>query len=415
MSGVTADAAWAWRTATAELVARTRFITPGRLPEAVAGAAASAGSVARLYLVDYEQRKLRPFSPPPAADGGDRPDGTDLLHVDGSPAGTAFRTTTPERDGSLLWYPLLDGSERLGVLALDAVAADRSDPAVRAEVDRFSALVGHLIAVMAAYGDAFERVRRTRPMSPAAELVWQMLPPLTYGADNFVIAAILQPVYTVGGDGFDYGSLDSTLHLAIFDSTGHHLRAGLTTAVALSATRAARRAGGDVVAQARAADEALAGEYRDSRFTTAVLAAVDLTTGIVRYVNAGHPPPLVLRGDRVVGTLDGGRRVPLGLGGVESFQEGEIRLEPGDRLLAYSDGVVDALGPDGAPFGVDQLIELAVRHAAHGLPAPETLRRMNHDVLSRYDGPPADDATLLLVEWSGEAVRRLAPNPGQAQ
>lgn len=400
MADSVGDRAWGWRTATAELVARTRFITPSRLPEAVAAAAATAGSATTLYLVDHEQRRLRSFPP-----------GGDPLHVDASPAGTAFRTTTPERDGAWLWNPLLDGSERLGVLGLDSAAADRSDPAVRVEVDRFVALVGHLIAVMSAYGDAFEHVRRTRPMSAAAELVWQMLPPLTYGADNFVIAAHLQPVYAVGGDGFDYGVSGSTLYLGIYDSTGHHLRAGLTTAVTLSAVRAARRAGAGVPEQATAADEALADEFDDSRFTTAVLAGVDLASGAVHYVNAGHPPPLVLRGDRVVATLDGGRRLPLGLGrvGGGSTTPGELRLEAGDRLLAYSDGVVDALDRDGVQFGVDRLTALALRHAADELPAPETLRRMNHDVLSQYDGPPADDATLLLVEWSGEAVRRLAP------
>jgi hypothetical protein len=394
------DVAWAWRTATAELLARTRFITPGRLPAVVSESAAGAGSPALMYLVDHEQRRLWPFPP------GDEP-----LHLDASLAGTAFRTTTPEREGARLWYPLLDGSERLGVLGLDAAAADRSDPAVRAEVDRFATLVGHMVAVMSPYGDAFERIRRTRPMSAAAELVQKMLPPLTYGVDNFMISAILQPVYTVGGDAFDYGVVDSTLHVGILDSTGHHLRAGLTTAVTLSATRAARRAGADVVGQARAADDALAGEFGDSRFTTAVLVSIDLTSGAVRYVNAGHPSPLVLRGNKVVATLDGGRRLPLGLGGTASasIEPARVDLEPGDRLLAYSDGVVEALDLDGVPFGVDGLIELAARHGGDGLPAPETLRRMNHEVLSRYDGPPADDATLLIVEWSGEAVRRLAP------
>jgi hypothetical protein len=400
MADSAGDRAWRWRTATAELVENTRFITPGRLPEAVAAAAAVAGSATTLYLVDHEQRRLRSFPP-----------GGDPLHVDASPAGTAFRTTTPERDGARLWNPLLDGSERLGVLGLDSAAADRSDPAVRVEVDRFVALVGHMIAVMSAYGDAFEHVRRTRPMSAAAELVWQMLPPLTYGAENFVISAILQPVYSVGGDAFDYGLSESTLYLGIYDSTGHHLRAGLTTAVTLSAVRAARRAGSEVLEQAVAADEALSGEFDDSRFTTAVIAGIDLASGAVRYVNAGHPPPLVLRGDRVVATLDSGRRLPLGVGDGAGGQTtpGELRLEPGDRLLAYSDGVVDALDRQGEPFGVDRLTALAARHAADKLPAPETLRQMNHDVLSQYDGPPADDATLLLVEWTGDAVRRLAP------
>jgi hypothetical protein len=395
-----ADDAAGWQVAIADLVARTRFVTPGRVPAATAAAVAGLGSNARIYLVDHEQRGLRPVPP-----------GGQLLDVDTSSAGAAFRTTSPIDDGGWLWYPLLDGSERLGVLRLDAAAIDRADPAVRAEVDRFVALVGHLIAVMAAYGDAFEEVRRTERMSPAAELVWQLLPPLTYGAENFVVSAILQPVYSVGGDAFDYAVADSTLHLAVYDSTGHHLRAGLTTAVTLSAIRAARRAGAGLVAQARAADEALTAEFDDARFTTAVLATIDLGSGVVHYLNAGHPAPLVLRGDRLVGALDGGRRLPLGIRdpGRGEPQPAEFRLEAGDRLLAYTDGVVEAVDPAGKPFGLDRLTDLAVRHAVAGLPAPETLRLLSQDVLSRYDGPPADDATLLLVEWSGDVMRRLAP------
>jgi phosphoserine phosphatase RsbU/P len=389
----------AWRAATAELLARTRFVTPSQLPHVVAAVLAGIGSDARIHLVDHEQRQLRPL---PAR-------GVDALDVDGSPAGAAFRYVEAVREGGWTWYPLLDGSERLGVIRLDGSAAGEVPTAVRSEINGFTALVGHLIAVMSVYGDAFEHVRRTAPMSPAAELVMQMLPPLTYGGNNFVVSAILQPIYAMAGDGFDYAVTDSTLYVAIMDSTGHNLGAGLTTAVTLAATRAARRAGAGVAEQAAAADRALAGEFRDARFTTAVLAEINLETGVLRYVNAGHPPPLVLRGDKVVDTLDQGRRTPLGVAVATAPRPGEVLLEPGDRLLAYTDGVVEGVDADGVAFDLARLTELATRHAADGLSAPETLRQMAQDVLARWDGPPIDDATLLLVEWSGEAVRRLAP------
>jgi phosphoserine phosphatase RsbU/P len=387
----------AWRAATSELLARTRFVTPGRLPAVIAAVAADAGSSARLYLVDHEQRSMWPL---PA-------DGEAALEIDGSAAGAAFRSVEAVASDEWVWFPLLDGSERLGVIRLDAAVGGSA--AVRSEIHRFTALIGHLLAVMAVYGDSFERTRRTEPMTPAAELVLQLLPPLTYGADTFVVSAILQPIYAMAGDGFDYAVTDSTLYVAIFDSTGHDLRAGLTTAVTLAATRAARRTGADLVELATAADRALTGEFQDARFTTAVLIMIDLGTGVTRYVNAGHPPPLVLRGDTIVHTLDQGRRVPLGLATATAPQPGEVRLEPGDRLLAYTDGMVEAVDTAGVAFDLDRLTELAARHAAAGLPAPETLRMMAHDVLSRLDGSPIDDATLLLVEWSGAAVRRLAP------
>jgi serine phosphatase RsbU (regulator of sigma subunit) len=306
--------------------------------------------------------------------------------------------------------PLLDGTERLGVL--DVVATDRSvdveDPEFRAQCDVFAQLVGHLVATKIPYGDILLRVRRTRRMSEASELVWKLLPPLTFSCHRLVIAAVLEPCYEVGGDGFDYAVDGSGVYFAVFDTAGHDLRAGLGTATVLSASRAARRDGDGLCAIARAADLALVTYAPELCFTTAVLAHLDLDSGLLRYINAGHPQPLLLRQGKVVRRLGGGRRMPLGLDDPQ-MEIAEETLEPDDRLVLFTDGVTDARDVDGVPFGEQRLVELVERQAAANLPAPEALRTLCHAALDRYDGPPTDDATLLMVEWSDSAVRRVMP------
>jgi serine phosphatase RsbU (regulator of sigma subunit) len=127
---------------------------------------------------------------------------------------------------------------------------------------------------------------------------------------------------------------------------------------------------------------------------------LDIATGALRYLNAGHPRPLLLRRGKAVRQLMGGRRLPLGLGRGAAADAGQEQLEPGDRILLHTDGVVEAKDPDGVLFGLDRLVDLAERGAAAGLPAPETLRRLAHTVVEHQHVPPRDDATLVLLEWS---------------
>ena len=245
-------------------------------------------------------------------------------------------------------------------------------------------------------------------MSEASELLWRLLPPLTFASHRVVIAAVLEPCYEVGGDGFDYAVDGDTAFFAVFDTVGHDLRSGLGTATVLAGIRAARAEGAGLSAMARAADEALAQYLPELRFTTAVLGTLDLSTGLLRYLNAGHPAPMLLRQGKVVTRLDRGRRLPLGLNDAQ-LQIAEQHLEPGDRLLLFTDGITEGRDRDGAPFGEDRLADLVGQHTSDGLPAPETLRRLCHTVLEHYDGPPTDDATMMYIEWSPAAGERMTP------
>jgi phosphoserine phosphatase RsbU/P len=287
------------------------------------------------------------------------------------------------------------------------------DPDFPRRCELVAGLVAHLIVTTSERGDHLDGIRRSQPMSTAAELLWRLLPPLTSSCDRAVISAILQPCYEVGGDGFDYTLDGAVAHLVILDAVGRGLKAGLACAVALAAVRATRRAGRGLDDQARAADAALVEQFADVRFATAVLAELDLDTGRLRYINAGHPAPLLLRGGKLIGELSGGRRMPLGV--VDpAVKVAEEMLEPEDRLLLYTDGVTEAHTLGGDRFGLDRLVGLVERHAASGLPAPETLRRLAHAVVDHQATPPADDATLLLVQWSAGAALNTVPKSGQS-
>jgi hypothetical protein len=366
------------------------------------------GIAATIYVVDAEQRALRALPRPGVAPPPPVP-------VDASVPGRAFALVRSIPAGGSRaepvrwWVPIVNGTERMGVI--DFVLPAGLDPltaALRERCELLAGLVGHLISTCAPRGDHLHQLRRSQPMSIASELLWQLLQPLTVSCDEVAISAVLEPCYAVGGDGYDYAVDGPLARVAILDGVGRGLHAGLAAAVALAAIRAARRAGHGIQEQARTADTALLEQFSDARFVTAFLAELNVHTGRLRYLNAGHPAPLLLRGGKSIGQISGGGRMPLGLADV-TVELGERALQPGDRLLLYTDGITEARDSHGEEFGLHRLAELSEHHAAAGLPAPETLRRLSHAVIEHQQGPPRDDATLLLVEWSPAAAQRTVP------
>ena len=379
-------------TALVELLEGSELAPPDRLVVAAEKAGAALGVRLTVYLADYEQRALHPLGQ------------ADSVGIDTTLPGRAFqqvRMLTAEGSTPRLWVPLLDGAERLGVFAVDVDDVhDLYDPGLRTQCRWLSMLLGHLVTLTDQYGDGFDRVRLRRPRSVAGELIWSLLPPLTAGVDSFVVSAVVEPRYDVGGDVFDYSLSETTASLLILDAMGHDLHSGLIAATALSAYRAARHAGAGLFEQARAMDQAVGEQFGDDgAFATAVLAELDLRTGHLRYVNAGHPPPLVMRGGKVGRALTGGRRIPLGLGATE-LTVGEETLQTEDWLVLQTDGISEARDHAGLFFGEDRLVDFLQREAAAGHPPPETARRLIKAVLTHPNGELQDDATVLLARWT---------------
>jgi hypothetical protein len=385
---------------------------PDRLPALAAAAGRMLGVGVDIYLVDYDQLQLVPVAEATSAGRG-TPDGG-AISIEGTVAGRAFQLVEPvesEAEGQpRLWVPLLDGAERLGVLDVTFDQSwDWGDPVLQEQVWWLAKLIGHLVVVTSQYGDALDQVRRRQPRSPSAELVWNLLPPLTAGTRDFLLAGLTEPTTRAGGDAFDYALSEKTACLAVLDAMGHGLNAALISAAALAAYRSARRDGQSLRAQAEAVDRAIAAEF-DGAFVTGVLAELDLANGRLEYLVAGHPPPLLLRGGRIVKTLGGPHRPPLGLHTAQPAH-GTETLEPGDLLVFYTDGITEARNAAGDFFGETRLADFIRREAAAGHPPPETVRRLIHALVNYQHGDLRDDATILLTRWNPTppAITRRPP------
>lgn len=359
------------------------------IAEEVAGI---SGREVSILLQDYGRELLMPLP------------GLGLLvgepeEIADSPAGTAFLRATPvevwQADGVRMYLPLLDGSDEVGVLALTLDSVGDDD---RRLIRRLASLVADILITKHAYTDRFFQARRREPMSVAAEMQWSLLPPLTMSVPQVAVGGAVDPSYDIAGDSFDYALNDNILHAAVIDAMGHGLDAATMATVAVGAYRHARRAGIGLADKYLYMDQAIAEQFGSDHFVTAQMMELDITTGLFQWVNAGHPVPLLIREKQVVRQLEGPITLPVGLGGAcPSLSE----LQRGDRVLCYTDGVIEERDADGQPFGEQRLIRCVNRleHGEGGMRA-EALR-LSQALKQERGGSTSDDATVFLIEWRG--------------
>ena len=374
---------------------------PHRLPEVVADGAALLGATSsRLWLSDAQRRLLVHLTTDPEPD---------TLPIEGSAGGRAYALAANveiDRDdgGHHLWVPLIDGVDRVGVLELDLPADGHDEVAepLRNAIRHLASIAAAEVVTRGQYTDQFIATRRRRPMTVAAELQWQALPPLSFSTVDVSVAGMLEPAYETGGDSFDYAHDHRGLSVAILDAVGHNLRSTMICTLAMGAYRNQRRAGADLHEIADAMDAVIHAEIGDGYYATGQLGHLETATGVLRWINAGHPLPLLIRDGRVIKELPCRPRLPFGWAHLQQsrvVETAEVQLEPDDAIFFYTDGIVEARGPGGTDFGVDRLEDFLQRSFAAQLPPSETVRRLSHDVLDYHGGRLQDDATTLLLVW----------------
>ncbi|MFN2606349.1 MAG: PP2C family protein-serine/threonine phosphatase [Acidimicrobiales bacterium] len=380
-----------------DLLRRASLTPPDLLAADIAAALSEAGGHHLvLYVVDYEQETLRPVALATDLLPDDPPD----VKIEGTMAGRAFQRqevlVTEAEDGWRVWTPVRERAERIGVLELGFDAMD--DDILRLAAD-LGLLVGHLVHTAGRYTDLIELRRRRRPMNLAAEMQWDMLlPPLGFTSPELAIAGLLEPAYLVAGDAFDYSLNGDVLDFAIFDAMGHGVNSALASTLALGAFRFGRRRQLGLTVVAELIDDALVQRFDQEEFVTGHVSQLDVGTGRFRWVNAGHPPPMLMRGHRVVAELGCEPCLPFGLG-IDITEVGECVLRPGDRLFFYSDGVVEARPESGEQFGVANLRNALEQYSGAGLLAAEVLRRIARDLRAHRGAELSDDATLVFLQW----------------
>ncbi|MFE9676954.1 PP2C family protein-serine/threonine phosphatase [Streptomyces sp. NPDC006259] len=370
-----------------------------QLPRLLDTAAKEAGvGGARLFVADLQEEVLREVTGIGLSAG----EGGEEYRIEGTLPGRAYQLTeikVPAR-GGVCWVPVRDGAERLGVLLVESGPGDGDKPdedVVRA----LASVAGLLLVSKRANSDSHARLIRTRPMGVSAELQWTLMPPRTFSDQRVTVSAFMEPAYQVAGDAFEYAMADDTLHLAVFDAMGHDTSAGLTAALSMSTCRSHRRAGATIPQASEAIESTLVEQFGHSRYTTGILADLELNTGKFSWVNRGHPLPVLIRGGRWASTLHCPPAGPMGSGLDLPIRQCTEQLEPGDRLLMFTDGITEARDSDGREFGVERFTDFIIRHHADSLPVDETLRRLMHAVMDYHQGQLEDDATVLFCEWHG--------------
>ncbi|MEU9142605.1 PP2C family protein-serine/threonine phosphatase [Streptomyces sp. NPDC048349] len=352
------------------------------------------GREPQILLQDYGQQRLVPLPVGGLAAGDPQP-------IDRSEAGRCFLESRPVEvltpDGIRVHLPLLDGGDQVGVLA---VTLDGIDDDTRRILRRITGLAADLLQTKNGYTDLFFRTRRSEPMSVAAEIQWSLLPPLSMVMPRVAVAGVLEPAYAVAGDSFDYALNGDVLHLAMVDAMGHGLDAATMATVAIGAYRHARRISVELSEIYLFMDRAVSEQFDPDHFVTAQMMRLDTDTGRLQWVNAGHPAPMLIRGHRVVRRLDSPTTLPVGFGGAQP-QVSVVALEPGDRVLCFTDGLIEEHESGQEQFGEEQLIDWVnqLEQADQGIRT--VARDLSHTLMRARGETTSDDATLVLVEWRG--------------
>lgn len=376
----------------AEFLRRAWEIPPNELTRIVDVAGEVLGAeAAQVLIADYGLLSLHvlgddgPTAEPRSIQGGLA--GRALAHGDVVTSGT---------DPTVVYVPLTEGAERVGVLELSHRHWDDGAAALAGPVAQVLVL---LLISKRRYTDAVLRSRRSEPLSTAAEIQWGLLPPLACAANGVALSGILEPAYSIGGDSFDYALDPDGVRFAIIDAVGHGMPAVLLTVAAINALRNARREGRSIVDAYAAADSVLRAQFSDSSYVTGQIGTLEVRTGRLSWLNAGHPLPLLMR-DGHVREIACRPSWPMGLGGTAVEVAVEV-LQPGDTVLFYTDGAVESRSPTGEPFGLPRLIDLLAVAVQEGVGPAETVRRLSTSIVAYNGSSLSDDATLLLLEYHG--------------
>jgi serine phosphatase RsbU (regulator of sigma subunit) len=251
------------------------------------------------------------------------------------------------------------------------------------------------LALAADYTDVFDQTRRRKETSAAAEIQQNLLPPRIARVAGGVLAGNVLPSYEIGGDWFDYIENRDGAWLGIADSAGTGTTAASLSAIALGAFRAKRKFSADLAEVAGAIHETVLELEVEGAFVNAVLARWHGPSSRLSWITCGDQAPLVISPDGELEPLSDPDHESLGLGDARrEFTVSRRRLEPGERLLLLSDGVLDRKRTGGGTIGLDGIRGAVAR--ARDLSAPSAVRAIEDAIHDASSDPLEDDATVVV-------------------
>ncbi|MCS0603021.1 serine/threonine-protein phosphatase [Streptomyces sp. LP11] len=387
------EASDAWRSAESRLRAVPPHALVATACDLLAGLVGAQDIT--LLMADYGQTVLQPVT--------DRPRAGPPVPAHEGPLGVAFDGQSPVveplgDDSCQVHLPLGVRGDRLGILTV-RLPADLASPATVLRLHDLAGALAREVTTADRDTDLFLKARRTRRLTLAAEMQWQLLPGHGCARAEYVIGAHLEPAYAVGGDNFDWSADADRLVLTLTDGMGQGMGASQLTSLAVGALRNARRGGVSLADQAALADQAVYAQYGGQAYAPTLLLGFDLDTGTVQAVDAGSPQLFLLRGERAERiALDA--QLPLGMFEETAYEAETFQLRPGDRLVVVSTGVHGARSASGEVFGERGLHQ--VLGATRAVPPNEAARAVVAGLTGHFGSEELlSDAAVVCLDWKG--------------
>src|SRR3989440_2428508 len=255
--------------------------------------------------------------------------------------------------------------------------------------------------------EQLERERLERELQVASEIQQRFQPTSAPQVTGYELQGISFPCYEIGGDYYDFiKRSNGNLVVALGDVSGKGTAAALLMSSLHAAVHAQFETHASLVLTISAINRYLVESIPANRFVTLFYAELDPTNGTLAFLNAGHNPPLIVHAGGTMEQLAAGG-LPLGIMADADFREGNTKLQPGDVLVIYSDGVSEAVSPTSEEFGPTRLYEAVARNmdaSAAGI------RDRIESALTKFlqGTPAADDITLVIVKRLAEVAEVAA-------
>jgi len=256
-----------------------------------------------------------------------------------------------------------------------------------------------------------EQAKLQQAIYEAAQVQRRLCAPRELTCGEFEIAGELFPVRHLSGDFFKVMELGPVFGLAVGDIAGKGLSAGIWQTHVLGLIQRCARWHSDAADAVAEVNRELCQDQDERPMTALFFARLDPQGNELAYCNAGLPAPLLMRHDGTVERLEIGGPMLGALSGAE-FHSGKVRLNPGDMLVAYSDGVTECRNSRDEEFGMERLSEAA--GAVRGASANRALFSTLAAVLDfAEECPPGDDLTLVVLRRRGGIMNEHARSGGK--
>lgn len=257
------------------------------------------------------------------------------------------------------------------------------------------------VDVLKGYIDAAEK-RMDEELTLAHTIQDSALPKnFRFAHTGFEIYATMDPAKEVGGDFYDFFFVDADkIALVIADVSGKGIPAALFMMRSKTAIRSLAESGLEPAIVLEKVNEELCEGNDINMFVTVWMGIMDLQTGVMRCVNAGHEYPAIMRGDGLFELLKDKHRPPLGTMEGLTFEEYDLQLEPGDILYVYTDGVPESINTSEVQYGTDRMLNTL--NVSRGASMAELLADVKEDMdVFVGDAEQFDDITMMGFRYNG--------------